>query len=74
MNNETNIADTNSVFKKIHSIMSDVGYVQKDARIQYGRTDYTAVSYDGMIKKIRPHFVKHAVGILPTIVSCETNS
>ena len=69
---ETTIAKGLNVYQKINRIMQEVNYIHKDTKITLQRGGYTAVSYDGMIGRIRRFFCEQGVAVVPTIVSAET--
>lgn len=55
-----------NVYQRLHAIMQEVRYVQKDATITGGGS-YKAVSHDMVTAKVRPHFIKHGVVIATTL-------
>lgn len=52
---------TLNLLQRIHAIMSDVHYVQKDTSVSMGKGSYKAVSHDAVTAKIREAMVKHGV-------------
>ena len=68
---ETNITKGLNIYQKINRIMQEVSYIQKDAKITLQRGSYTAVSYDGMIGRIRRFFCEQGVAVVPSVFSTE---
>ena len=68
---ETNITKGLNVYQKINRIMQEVSYIHKDAKITLQRGSYTAVSYDGMIGRIRRFFCEQGVAVVPSVFSAE---
>ena len=68
---ETNITKGLNVYQKINRIMQEVSYIHKDAKITLQRGSYTAVSYDGMIGRIRRFFCEQGVAVVPSVFSTE---
>ena len=66
---ETNITKGLNVYQKINRIMQEVSYIHKDAKITLQRGSYTAVSYDGMIGRIRRFFCEQGVAVVPSVFS-----
>lgn len=54
-----------SVFKKIHLVMQDVEYLQKDDKVSFGNTSYKAISEEKVTQAIRKSMVKHGLVIIP---------
>ena len=68
---DTNITKGLNIYQKINRIMQEVSYIQKDAKITLQRGSYTAVSYDGMIGRIRRFFCEQGVAVVPSVFSTE---
>ena len=68
---ETNITKGLNIYQKINRIMQEVSYIQKDAKITLQRGSYTAVSYDGMIGRIRRFFCEQGVAVVPSAFGTE---
>lgn len=54
-----------SVYKKIHAVMNDVNYLQKDDKVSFGSTSYKAISEEKVTMAIRGALVKHGLVIVP---------
>lgn len=54
-----------NVFKKIHAVMKDVEYLQKDDKVSFGNTSYKAISEEKVTSAIRAAMVKHGLVIIP---------
>ena len=68
---DTNITKGLNVYQKINRIMQEVSYIHKDAKITLQRGSYTAVSYDGMIGRIRRFFCEQGVAVVPSVFGTE---
>lgn len=57
-----------NIYQRIHAIMEDVKYVQKDTQVSINSNQsYKAVSHDKVTARLREYFVKHGVVVVPTI-------
>lgn len=56
---------TATVFKKIHKVMQDVEYLQKDDKVSFGNTSYKAISEEKVTSAIRASLVKNGLVIVP---------
>jgi len=72
MTNATNDGDGSSTIvskKNLHQrilcIMTDVEYLQKDDKVQFGNTNYKAISEEKVTTSIRKALITHGVVILP---------
>ena len=65
------IAKGLNVYQKINRIMQEVSYIHKDAKITLKGGSYTAVSYDGMIGRIRRFFCEQGIAVVPTVSKAE---
>lgn len=54
--------------EKIGLVMKDFSYVQKDAKVM----NYKAVTHDQVIARLRPHLIKHGLGLRPSVVMRDT--
>lgn len=54
-----------SVFKKIHAVMKDVEYLQKDDKVSFGNTSYKAISEEKVTQSVRAAMQKHGLVIIP---------
>jgi len=50
-----------NLLQRIHAVMADVHYVQKDTSVSMGKGSYKAVSHDAVTAKVRDAMVKHGV-------------
>jgi hypothetical protein len=53
------------LYQKIHQVMQDIEYLQKDDRVRYKTTDYRAISEEKVTSKVRDSLVKNRLIILP---------
>lgn len=58
--------DLSVLLKAMQAVMEDVGYIQKDGRVAFGKTKYNFVSAAGLISKIRPAMLKHGLLLIPS--------
>jgi hypothetical protein len=54
-----------SVYKKIHAVMKDVEYLQKDDKVSFGNTSYKAISEEKVTQSVRSAMLKHGLVIIP---------
>lgn len=54
-----------NVYKKIHKVMQDVEYLQKDDKVSFGNTSYKAISEEKVTSAIRASLVKNGLVIVP---------
>ena len=54
-----------SVYKKIHQVMKDVEYLQKDDKVSFGNTSYKAISEEKVTQSVRAAMQKHGLVIIP---------
>lgn len=54
-----------SIYKKIHAVMNDVNYLQKDDKVSFGNTSYKAISEEKVTGTIRASLVKNGLVIVP---------
>ncbi|MBB6215626.1 hypothetical protein HNQ80_001715 [Anaerosolibacter carboniphilus] len=57
--------DKKNLWKKIHSVMKDVEYLQKDDQIEFGKTKYKAISEEKVTSTVRDSLIKHGLVIIP---------
>ena len=53
-----------NIYQKINKVMQDVGYIQKDRKVDGGGQKYNAVSYDNVIAQIRKAIVEAGIVIV----------
>lgn len=53
------------LFKKIHAVMKDVDYLQKDDQVKFGNTNYKAISEEKVTMAVRKALVEHGLVIIP---------
>lgn len=53
------------LYKKIHAVMQDVTYLQKDDSVAFGNTKYKAISEEKVTSTVRESLVKHGLVIIP---------
>jgi hypothetical protein len=56
-----------NLYQRLHAVMSEVTYVQKDPKKVAGQ--YTAVKHDDVVAKVRPFLLKHGV-----VMACDVES
>lgn len=54
-----------NLYQKIHAVMNDVGYLQKDDSISFGNTKYKAISEEKVTSTVRSSLLKHGLVIMP---------
>lgn len=54
-----------NLWKKIHAVMKDVEYLQKDDQIEFGKTKYKAISEEKVTSTVRESLIKHGLVIIP---------
>jgi hypothetical protein len=59
-----------NIYQRIHAVMTDVHYVQKDTKVDMGKGSYKAVSHDAVTAKIREAMVRH--GLIAYIAEMST--
>lgn len=53
------------LYKKIHEVMKDVEYLQKDDKVEFGQTKYKAISEEKVTSTVRASLIKHGLVIVP---------
>jgi hypothetical protein len=53
------------LYTKIHKVMADVDYLQKDDAIKFGNTNYKAISEEKVTMTVRKSLLEHGLIILP---------
>jgi hypothetical protein len=54
-----------SLYQKIHAVMQDVTYLQKDDAISFGNTKYKAISEEKVTSTVRESLLKNKLIIIP---------
>ena len=54
-----------NVYEKIHAVMQDVEYLQKDDTVGEGRSSYKAITEEKVTTAVRAALVKHGLVIVP---------
>jgi len=54
-----------NIYQKIAEVMKDIQYLAKDDRIQFGSTDYKAVSEEKVTSTVRESLIKNGIVIIP---------
>jgi hypothetical protein len=54
-----------NLYQKIHAVMNDVEYLQKDDAIKFGNTSYKAISEEKVTSTIRAALLKYGLVIMP---------
>ena len=57
-----------NIYQRLHAVMQEVNYVQKDATVSGGGS-YKAVTHDQVTAHVRSHFVKHGIVLIPRLTS-----
>lgn len=60
-----------NLLQRIHAIMRDVSYVQKDKEVGSGNWSYMAVTHDAVTAKVRKAMVNHGVVCWIADMTCE---
>lgn len=59
-----------NIYEKIHAIMNEVKYLQKDDRVTFGRTDYKALSEEKVTAVMREKMIKYGLIVYPAKQAC----
>lgn len=54
-----------NLYQKIHAVMNDVEYLQKDDAIKFNNTSYKAISEEKVTSTVRASLLKHGLVIMP---------
>lgn len=54
-----------TLYQKLAKIMGEVSYIQKDQKIEYGSTRYTAATERAVLNAIRPKLVENGLILIP---------
>ena len=54
-----------NLYQKIHAVMQDVEYLQKDDAIKFGNTSYKAISEEKVTSTVRASLLKYGLVIMP---------
>lgn len=54
-----------AIYRKVHLIMCETAGLTKDVRVNYGKTNYTAVGEASVLNEIKPLLKKHGVVVIP---------
>lgn len=54
-----------NLYQKIHAVMKDVDYLQKDDAIKFGNTNYKAISEEKVTSTVRKALLEYGLVILP---------
>lgn len=54
-----------NLYQKIHAVMQDVDYLQKDDKVEFGNTKYKAISEEKVTSAVRASLLKHGLVIVP---------
>ena len=58
-----------TLLQRLHAVMQEVSYVQKDKPVSFGTGSYKAVTHDAVTAKIRPSLVKHGILYYPVAIT-----
>jgi len=62
------MSDKLNIHQRMHKVMQDVSYIQKDSTIN---NQYTAVTHDAVTAKTRTAFIEHGILAIPTVINHE---
>lgn len=54
-----------NIFEKISSVMSEVSYLSKDDKVEFGTTKYKAISEEKVTSTVRSSLIKNGIVIIP---------
>lgn len=54
-----------NIYQKIHAVMKDIEYLNKDDKIEFGNTKYKAISEEKVTSSVRQSLIKHGLVIIP---------
>ena len=58
-----------NIYQKINEVRKEIGYVQKDKEVGFGKSSYRAVTHDAVTGMVRISLIKHGVVIVPSVMS-----
>ena len=58
-----------NIYQKINEVRKEIGYVQKDKEVGFGKSSYRAVTHDAVTGMVRNALIKHGVVIVPSVLS-----
>jgi hypothetical protein len=59
------VSEKLNIYQKIHAVMKDVEYLQKDDAVRFGQTNYKAISEEKVTSTVRASLLKHGLVIMP---------
>lgn len=59
------MSETKTLYQKIHQVMQDVSYLNKDDKIAFGNTKYNAISEEKVTMTVRASLINNGLVILP---------
>lgn len=58
-----------NIYQRINAVRKEIGYVQKDKEVGFGKSSYRAVTHDAVTGMVRASLIKHGIVIVPSVVS-----
>ncbi len=58
-----------NIYQRINEVRKELGYVQKDKEVGFGKSSYRAVTHDAVTGMVRSALIKHGVVIVPSVIS-----
>lgn len=60
---------TMNIYQRINEVRKEIGYVQKDKDVGFGKSSYRAVTHDAVTGMVRASLVKNGIVIVPSVLS-----
>lgn len=54
-----------NIYQKISAVMNDVQYLAKDDKVEFGKTNYKAISEEKVTRTMREALIKHGLVVFP---------
>lgn len=54
-----------NLYQKIHAVMKDISYLNKDDKVEFGKTKYKAISEEKVTTTVRQSLIKYGLVVLP---------
>jgi len=62
-----------NIYQRMHAVMRDVAYIRKDGRMAHSGGNYTFVSHDAVMAKVRPALLRHGIVVTSSAIEHECN-
>lgn len=58
-----------NIYQRINAVRKQIGYVQKNKEVGYGKSSYRAVTHDAVTGMVRAALIENGVVIVPSVIS-----